>query len=256
MANRKIFGALVFGALIAPLVASAAAASAGDTAPAPAADIAIGIDDILGVGWLKTFPYQAGEGAQIPPGVAIVIPEVHESVLERAVRTEISDMLAARGYALFTREEDAGDDAFVLSVNVEVSNEFEAAPPQSPLRFAPSLNDPLRDDRFRTIEPVPLSIDRTGFLDYDPLYWDSYIRHKKDRRSVSMTVYLYNEGERRWGGFAAAEIGPKGRTALAKAMAAEIADNLGLSADRDPAAFFIDTVPDPARFPAQIQTGE
>ncbi|MEZ5894911.1 MAG: hypothetical protein R3C40_06400 [Parvularculaceae bacterium] len=243
MAYRTYLAALAAVALAAAALAMGGVHAEETARLAPADDI----NNMLGVGWLKTFPYKDGETALIAPGAAIVIPDVQETVLERAVRTELSDMLAARGFALFAHEEDAGDGALVLSLNVEVANEFKTAPPQSPLRFGPSLSDPVRDNRFRTAEPPPRSIDYADLLDYVPLYWDSYIKHKKDRRSVSMTVYLYNDGERLWGGFAAAEIGPKGRTALARAMAVQIAENLGGSVDQEPAAFVAG-----ARAPATI----
>jgi len=195
----------------------------GETAHADAAPGG----DLLGAGWLKTFPYAEDGAALNISGARLFLPEVHETVLESEVRTALLAELAKQGYRISERE---GEADFTLTYSAEVQNDFKKTPPQSPIRFAPPLSDPQRDDRFGRNVPESIAFDP------HTVYYDKDVGKLSDR-SVSLTVYLNRGDERVWAGFAAARMGTAGRSALAKAMAEEIVASLGGVRDENAAIF-------------------
>lgn len=219
--SAAFVGAACAGQLNAP--SAGAQIDLGKTAHADAAPGG----DLLGAGWLKTFPYAEDGAALNISGARLFLPEVHETVLEAEVRAALLAELAKQGYSISAREDEAD---FTLTYSAEVQNEFKKTPPQSPIRFAPSLSDPQRDDRFGRNVPASIAFDP------HTVYYDKDVG-KLGERSVSLTVYLNKGDERVWAGFAAARMGTAGRSALAKVMAEEIVASLGGVRDESAAIF-------------------
>lgn len=175
-------------------------------------------------GWIKTFAYAPGARTIAPDDAVIYMPSVQETVLEADVRLALRSALEAQGFEV-TERSPAAEGAVVLSYSVEVSDDFERSPPQSPLRFAPPLSDPLRDDRIGRTDPLPREFEP------ETVYFDPAVNKQAGGRAVRLVVYASRGDERLWGGFAAAAIGPNGRRTTAEAMARAIVERIGADAE-------------------------
>ncbi len=191
------------------------------------------------LGWLKTIEYEPDSAiAPTAPGVVFSLPRVHETVLEGHVRRSLLDELRAQNINVVEEGASADlDEALVITYSAEVFNEHRGKrPPQSPLRFAPPLSDPRRDDRFPLRPPLPIGEFDPGFIYYDP-----EINRQPSDRAVKVTMFLHRGSERLWAGYANAEMPYNGRRAVADALTRALVRQVGATTDAPNAAFFIET---------------
>ena len=194
----------------------------------------------IAAGWLKSVRYADESDLALAPGVRLVMPPVHETALEQTVRKHLAEAFAARGYEISEGGADAPEKAtsdggppLVVTYSARVANEFSKSPPQSPLRFAPPLSDPRRDDRFLRREPLSFEFDP------NTVYFDANVARTAGARALKVSVYLNRGPDRLWAGYANADIPAEGRSALAESIARSMALRLGETVDAPSVGFVL-----------------
>lgn len=184
-------------------------------------------EESAGTGWLRA--YATGP---VPTHEPVLMADYYESEIEVSVREALSAALAAKGIVTSADDENA---PFQISYSAAFKAAGKKGLPQSPLRLEPASGGDLDPSTFGRKTP------ETGFRPAIAIGGGSSRKVKASTLSVS--VFVVQDGARVWSGFAEAELAGRSPRTLAQTLTGALMTHWGDNASIDNLRFVERTVP-------------